>query len=57
MKTGWIQYDYLYDCGSMAKNTKVNDTVDYEGGWHISDFNEKSNPEEILDAKPVIYLF
>jgi len=57
MKTGWIQYDYLYDCGSMARNTKVNDTVDYEGGWHISDFNEKSNPEEILDAKPVIYLF
>lgn len=61
MKTGWIQYEnkwyYLYECGSMARNTKVNGTVDYEGVWHISDLNEKSNPEEILDAKPVIYLY
>ena len=61
MKTGWIQSEnkwyYLYDCGSMARNTKVNGTVDFEGVWHISDSNEKSNSEEILDAKPVIYLY
>lgn len=59
MKTGWIQYEnkwyYLYDWGSMARNTKINGYVDYEGVWHISDSNEKSNQEEILDAKPVIF--
>lgn len=58
MKTGWIQSDnkwyYLYDWGSMARSTDINGHVDYEGVWHKSDSNEKSNLDEILDAKPVI---
>jgi hypothetical protein len=61
MKTGWIQSDnkwyYLYDCGTMARNTNINGNVDYEGVWHKSDANEKSSTDEILDAKPVIYLY
>lgn len=61
MKTGWIQSDnkwyYLYDWGTMARNTNINGYVDYEGVWHKSDSNEKSNSDEILDAKPVIYLY
>lgn len=61
MKTGWIQSEnkwyYLYDCGTMARNTNINGQVDYEGVWHKSDSNEKSSTSEILDAKPVIYLY
>ena len=65
MKTGWIQSEnkwyYLYDYGAMARNTDINGHIDYEGVWHISEKNSesnvKSNSDEILDAKPIIYLY